>query len=64
MMLNDSKYKYQIKYLRDKYKRFSIDFKIDELETFKRICDLNNTTPTTEIKSFVRKYIDIHKNKL
>ena len=30
-----STYKYQIKQLRNNYKRFSIDFKIDELEKYK-----------------------------
>lgn len=57
---NDSKsiYKYQIKHLRNNYKRLSIDFKTDELEKFKEICKANKTTPTTEIKKFVKLYIE------
>lgn len=55
---NENKYKAQIKYLRSNYKRITIDFKIDELERFKEICKANNTTPTTQIKQFVKKYIE------
>lgn len=55
---NDNKYKAQIKHLRSNYKRITIDFKIDELERFKEICKSNNTTPTTQIKQFVKAYID------
>ena len=53
-----NKYKAQIKHLRSNYKRITIDFKIDELERFKEICKSNNTTPTTQIKQFVKAYID------
>lgn len=56
-MENKDKYRSQIKHLRNNYKRITIDFKIEELETFKMICKINNTTPTTEIKKFVRLYI-------
>lgn len=55
---NKNKFKAQIKHLRRNYKRITIDFKIDELERFKEICKVNNTTPTTQIKQFVKKYID------
>lgn len=55
---NKNKYKAQIKHLRSNYKRITIDFKIDELERFKKICKSNNTTPTTQIKQFVKAYID------
>ena len=55
---NENKYKAQIKHLRSNYKRITIDFKFDELERFKEICKANNTTPTTEIKHFVKTYIE------
>lgn len=55
---NENKYKAQIKHLRSNYKRITIDFKIEELEKFKKICKANNTTPTTQIKQFVKKYIE------
>lgn len=54
---NENKYKSQIKYLRNNYKRITIDFKIDELEQFKKLCKSNGTTPTTQIKNFVQSYI-------
>lgn len=55
---NENKYKAQIKHLRSNYKRITIDFKIEELERFKEICKSNNTTPTTQIKKFVKTYIE------
>lgn len=55
---NENKYKAQIKHLRSNYKRITIDFKIEELERFKEICKANNTTPTTQIKQFVKIYIE------
>lgn len=54
---NESKYKAQIKYLRNNYKRITIDFKNEDLQKFKAICKKNNTTPTAEIKKFVNNYI-------
>ena len=56
--MENNKYKAQIKHLRNNYKRITIDFKIDELNTFKIICKKNDTTPTTEIKKFVKSYIE------
>lgn len=58
---NKNKYKSQIKHLRNNYKRITIDFKIEDLEYFKNLCKSNNTTPTTEIKKFVKNYIESHK---
>ena len=54
----ESKYKAQIKHLRKKYKRITIDFRIEDLEKFKEICKNRKTTPTAEIKKFVKSYID------
>lgn len=54
----ESIYKSQIKHLRNNYKRFALDFKIDEFNKFKDICSSNGTTPTFVIKSFVKSYID------
>lgn len=56
-----SKYKYQIKHLKNNYKKFHIDFKIDMYDEFLKICKKNQTTPTTEIKKFVEKYIEENK---
>ena len=56
-MENNNKYLSQIKHLRNNYKRFHIDFKIDIFNEFVRLCKINNTTPTTEIKKFVNEYI-------
>lgn len=54
---NENKYKAQVKHLRENYKRITIDFKTEQLQKFKDICKLKNTTPTTEIKKFVDSYI-------
>lgn len=53
-----SKNKYQIKHLRAKYTQFHIDFKNEELLAFKNKCEQNGTTTTTEIKRFVREYMN------
>ena len=37
-MDDKKKYDSQLKHLRSKYVRFSLDFRPDELEEFKRIC--------------------------
>lgn len=62
--MTESKYKTQIKNLRKNYVRFSLDFKPDVLEEYKKICALNGTTPTTEIKKFVAEYIAKHSNNI
>ena len=56
-MDDKKKYDSQLKHLRSKYVRFSLDFRPDELEEFKQIC----TTPTTEIKKFVRTFCEENK---
>ena len=55
--MEENKYKYQIKHIRNNYKRFRLDFKFDTFNKFQEICKKNNTTPTTEIKKFVDSYI-------
>lgn len=55
--MENNKYKAQMKYRKNNYKQFNIDFKIDTLDKFMSICKKNNTTPTTEIKKFVDSYI-------
>ena len=57
-----SKYKYQIKHLKNNYKKFHIDFKNELFDEFLKICKKNQTTPTTEIKKFVEKYIEENKS--
>lgn len=52
-----NKYKAQIKYRKNNYKQFNIDFRFDTFNKFQEICKKNNTTPTTEIKKFVDEYI-------
>lgn len=54
---NENKYKAQIKYRKNNYKQFNIDFRFDIFNMFVDICKRNNTTPTTEIKKFVEEYI-------
>ena len=55
---SNSKYASQIKNLRKNYVRFSLDLKPDVLEVFRSVCKKNNTTPTTEIKKFIQRYIE------
>jgi len=52
--MSDSK---QAKYIRNNYKRLSLDLKPDILELFKQKCSENGTKPTTEIKKFIDDYI-------
>ncbi len=52
----ESKYKTQIKNLRKNYVRFPLDLKPDVLNAFKAKCAANGTTPTTEIKRFIKEY--------
>jgi len=60
-MDDKKKYDSQLKHLRSKYVRFSLDFRPDELEEFKQICQDIGTTPTTEIKKFVRTFCEENK---
>jgi len=60
-MDDKKKYDSQLKHLRSKYIRFSLDFRPDELEEFKQICKDIGTTPTTEIKKFVRTFCEENK---
>lgn len=60
-MQEKGKYVSQIKNLRKNYVRFSLDFKPDVLTEFRKVCEDNGTTPTTEIKKFVSDYCS--KNK-
>mgnify|MGYP003292441721 CR=1 FL=1 len=55
------KYSAQVKHLRTKYVRLTIDFKPDELQEYKDLCKSNGTTATTEIKKFIRQYISDNK---
>lgn len=54
---NENKYKAQIKYRKNNYKQFNIDFRLETFNIFAEICKKNNTTPTTAIKKFVDEYI-------
>ncbi|MBO5121355.1 MAG: hypothetical protein J6A89_07135 [Clostridia bacterium] len=55
--MENNKHKAQIKYRKNNYKQFNIDFRFETFNTFAEICKKNNTTPTTEIKKFVEEYI-------
>ena len=57
-MDDKKKYDSQLKHLRSKYVRFSLDFRPDELEEFRKMCKAAGTTPTAEIKKFVRAYCE------
>ncbi len=52
----ESKYKRQQEYNRRTYVRFPLDLKPDVLNAFKAKCAANGTTPTTEIKRFIKEY--------
>lgn len=59
------KYSAQVKHLREKYVRFSLDMKPDELAAFRAACEKVGTKPTTEIKRFIREFIEengVNKN--
>lgn len=55
------KYSAQVKHLREKYVRFSLDLKPDDLAAFREACEKVGTKPTTEIKKFIAEFIE--KNK-
>jgi len=50
------KYAAQQRYNRKTYVRFPLDLKPDVLDAFKAKCAANGTTPTTEIKRFIKEY--------
>lgn len=54
--MSEGTYKNQQKHIRKNYVRFPLDLKPEVLETFKRKCEENGTTPTTEIKKFINEY--------
>lgn len=56
--MENNKYKAQIKHIQNNYKRFRIDIKKDEFDLLQLICKKNNTTLTTEIKKFLKSYIE------
>lgn len=58
--MSNDKYAAQIKHLRTKYVRFSLDLKPDELAAFKEACEKSGTKPTTEIKRFIAEFIKDH----
>ena len=60
-MPEESKYKSQIKHLKEKYVRFPLNLKPEVLDAFKAACAANGTTPTTEIKRFIAQYVENQK---
>ncbi len=51
-------YAAQQKHIRKNYARFPLDLRPEVLEEFKKACEINGTTPTTEIKRFIASYIE------
>ncbi len=51
-------YSAQQKHIRKNYVRFPIDLRPETLEEFKKACEENGTTPTTEIKKFIASYCE------
>lgn len=58
MQKEKSKYASQAAYNRRTYVRFPLDLRPEILEAFRKACRKNETSPTTEIKRFIQKYID------
>lgn len=57
-MEDKSKYASQAAHIRKNYVRFSLDLRPDILEAFRAACKRQNTTPTTEIKKFIARYLE------
>lgn len=62
--MEKSKYNAQIKHLRNKYVRFTLDLLPEQKEQFHKVCKANNTTATTELKKFIDMYIEKNKKYL
>ena len=56
--MEKKKYESQIRNLRKNYVRFPLDLKPEVLAAFKAACAANDTTPTTEIKKFIARYVE------
>lgn len=61
--MNEKDYTAQKKHIRTHYTRFPLDLRPDVLEEFKRACEKNGTTPTTEIKKFIAAYCEAVREK-
>lgn len=60
-MEKDDKYKHQRKYMSEKLKNFGFREKPEILEAFKKKCEELGTHPTTEIRAFIRDFLDKHQ---
>ena len=60
MAESKSKYGPQMRYNKKHLVAFHIDFKPEVIEQFREKCKENGTTATTEIKKFVKSYIESH----
>lgn len=56
-MENKSKYSAQMKHIKENYKRFHINLKFETFNSFNNLCKKNGSTPTTELRKFIEKYI-------
>lgn len=56
--MENKTHKAQIKHINNNYKRFRIDIRNNDFEILQEICKKNNTTLTTEIKKFLKSFIE------
>ena len=61
--MSEKDYSAQEKHIRTHYVRFPLDLRPEVLETFKKVCADNGTTPTTEIKRFIAAYCEEARSK-
>ena len=57
-MDKEPRYARQAAYNRRTYVRFPLDLKPEVLEAFREACKKRGEVPTTEIKKFIRRYIE------
>lgn len=53
-----AKYSRQAEYNRKTYVRFPLDLRPEVLEAFRAACQKKGEVPTTEIKKFIKRYIE------
>ena len=61
--MNEKNYSAQQKHIRSHYVRFSLDLRPEIMEGFKKACNENGTTPTTEIKKFISAYCELAQER-
>lgn len=56
----ESKYKHQMKHIKDNYVKMATNLRPEVFEAFKKACYENGTTPATEVKRFIDEYLESH----